>query len=497
MAINISDPTNPGAPVHKALSSNAYDVYVSGDYAYVADGSFGLAVINISDPTNLGTPVYEATNGNAWDVHVSGNYAYLADDTAGLAVIDISDPTNPGTPIYENTTGRAHGVYVSGDYAYIADDMVGLAVIDISDPTNPGLPVYGPSLHDTRGIYVSGDYAYIADGAFGLAVIQVRKRVDMEDPILSNVPSNFNVVEGYTGQSLSWTATDTNPDNYTIELIGTGIVVPSTPWINNSPAVYNIPDGFNLGSYIYMVNFTDDYGNSIVDNVTLTVENAPILTSIPNDLTVEFGYTGQSLSWKATDVHPYNYTIELQGTGIVVGPTNWTSGLVITYNIPDGFTVGAYIYIVNFTDDYDNSITDSVTFTAEDTTDPVIFSSSNDITTEVGYTDLAIWWIATDIFPDTYTIEMVGIGIVVGPITWTSHSPINYEIPNEFAPGVYNFTITLTDDSGNTASGTITVTITSTYPGGIPFGDTFLVITVLSIFGLLFAKKRKIVRKSG
>jgi len=72
----------------------------------------------------------------ALDVFVSGNYAYVADGY-GLAVIDISDPTNPGSPVYENATEGASGVYVSGDYAYVTSSAR-LAVVDISDPTNLG-----------------------------------------------------------------------------------------------------------------------------------------------------------------------------------------------------------------------------------------------------------------------------------------------------------------------------------------------------------------------
>jgi hypothetical protein len=244
---------------------------VSGDYAYVADGLSGLAVIDISDPTNPGTPVYEDTTGFAIGVYVSGDYAYVADHSYGLVVIDISNPTNPGTPVYEDTTGAALGVYVSGDYAYVADGLSGLAVIDISDPTNPGTPVYEDTTGAALGIYVSGDYAYVADDISGLAVIQIRKRVDKEDPIISNAPSDFTVEAGYTGQSLSWTATDANPDTYTIELIGTGIIVTSTPWASNTPVVYNIPDGFALGVYTYNITFTDESGNSISNTVTVTI----------------------------------------------------------------------------------------------------------------------------------------------------------------------------------------------------------------------------------
>ena len=120
-------------------SGDAHGVYVSGDYAYVADGWEGLAVIDVSDPTNPGTPVYENTPGDARGVYVSGDYAYVADGWEGLAVIDISDPTNLRTPVYENTPGFASGVYVSGGYAYLAD-IWGLVKIDFSEPIDPGTP---------------------------------------------------------------------------------------------------------------------------------------------------------------------------------------------------------------------------------------------------------------------------------------------------------------------------------------------------------------------
>jgi len=387
---------------------------------------------------------------------------------------------------------------VDGDYAYVADDASGLAVIDISSPTNPGTPVYEDTTGNAYDVYVSGDYAYVADAFSGLAVIQVRERVDWEEPVITIAPSDFSAEQGYTGKSISWTAIDSNPDTYTIELQGTGLVAGPTVWASGAAINYNIPEGFGVGTYEYFVNFTDDYDNSIIDSVNFTVEvNAnPVITISPENINAEFGYSGQSISWTATDTDPGTYTIELQGTGIVASPTVWTSGVAIIYNIPDGFGLGTFFYTVNFTDDYGNFITDSITFTVEDTTDPVITFSSNDITIEIGYSNLNISWTATDIFPGTYTIELIGSGIVIGPITWSSGSPIAYGIPDGFAPGVYKFNITLTDDSGNYASGTITVTITGGTPGGIPFGNTFLIITVLSIFGLILAKKRQIVSKS-
>ncbi len=73
-------------------------------------------IINIERP-EVSSVYYEDTTGSAMGVYVSGDYAYVADSASGLAVFDISDPTNPGTPVNEDTPGVARDVYVSGDYA--------------------------------------------------------------------------------------------------------------------------------------------------------------------------------------------------------------------------------------------------------------------------------------------------------------------------------------------------------------------------------------------
>jgi len=462
--IDISDPTNPGMPVYQNTGGWAYDVYVSGDYAYVADGTYGLAVIDISDPTNPGIPFYEDTTGSSIDIYVSGDYAYIADDASGLAIINISDPTNPGTPIYEDTIGPSIGVYVSGDYVYLADGTSGLVVINITDPTNPGMPVYEDTTGYAYGIQISGDYAYMAVGSHGLAVIQVRKRVDMVNPAIIDTPSDLTVESEYMGQVLSWTATDANPDSYTIELQGAGIVVGPIVWTSGNAINYNIPDGFSVGSYLYTVNFMDDYGNFITESVTFTVEDTtnPTIINTPNDLAVEFGYMGESLSWTAIDANPNVYTIELQGTGIVTGPTAWISGNATNYNIPNGLSIGFYIYTVNFTDDYGNFITDNVTLTVEDTTSPTITNAPNDFTVEQGYTGEGLAWMATDVNPGTYTIELQGTGIVVGPTVWTNIDFIDYGIPDGFGVGSYIYTVNITDAYDNSVTDIVTFTVEDT-----------------------------------
>lgn len=287
--------------------------------------------------------------------------------------------------------------------------------------------------------------------------------VDDIKPVITAFPSNFTVEYGYTGQSLSWTATDLHPDTYTIELQGTGNVVNSTAWVNNTAVIYDIPDDFDLGDYIYIINFTDKGNNGRTSNVTFTVEDttSPSITNAPNDFSVDFGYTGQSISWTATDPHPFNYTIELQGL-LVAGPTNWTSGEAITYNISDGKAVDIYNYRVNFTDDLDNPITDNVTFTVQTPSPPNITDTPSDFAVEYGYSGESLSWTATDNHPINYTIELQGTGIVEGPTAWVSGNAITYNILTGYAIGDYIYLVNFTDDKGNYTTDSVTFTVQDT-----------------------------------
>ncbi len=284
---------------------------------------------------------------------------------------------------------------------------------------------------------------------------------DTLDPIIIDAPSDFNIEFGYTGINISWTATDLHSHIYTIELQGSGIVAGPDSWSNNTPINYTIPDGLDVGVYIYTINFTDSYGQFATDTVIMTIDDTigPTITDTPSDFNIEFGYTGISISWTATDPHPNTYLIELQGFGIVAGPDSWLSNTPINYTIPDGLNVGEYIYTVNFTDNYGNFATHTVTMTIEDTIDPVITDAPSDFTVDYGYSGVNISWTATDPHPNTYTIELQGSGIVAGPASWSSGVAIVYIIPEGLSSGEYIFTINFTDAYGNSIADTIAITV--------------------------------------
>ena len=148
-------------------------MFISGNYAYIADGANGLLIIDISNP---GNPTFVGNYGEiafACDLYVSGNYAYVAADQAsGLQIIDITSPESPNFVGWYDTPGYAKDVYVFETHAYVADLNAGLQILDIA---NPETPIFVRSYNiegNANGVYVSGKYAYVAADDSGLQIIQ-------------------------------------------------------------------------------------------------------------------------------------------------------------------------------------------------------------------------------------------------------------------------------------------------------------------------------------
>ncbi|MFA5061839.1 MAG: Ig-like domain-containing protein [Patescibacteria group bacterium] len=210
--------------------SGSSHVFVSGNYAYVANSLNGLNVINISDskhPLPIWTPLNTA---NYADVYVIGKYAYIVDQGANsLKIFDISSSTNPtvvGSVDLVNIT-NPNRIVVSGKFAYVISanggniinvanpagptfstklsisprqiqpagnniallDNNNFTIMDFSDPANPRT-IGSVQVNDAQDFKVSGNYAFLA-GTGGLQILDI-----------SN-PANPHSVAALTAGSLS------------------------------------------------------------------------------------------------------------------------------------------------------------------------------------------------------------------------------------------------------------------------------------------------------
>lgn len=171
-------------------STSILDFYVYGHYVYmimsltyfdwVWGGSHYLMIIDVSDRTNpieVGTYTYKTVP--SWyrdaatyydvQVYVMGDYAYIADDD--LRIIDITDKGHPIAVGLHETPGPACGLCVIQDHAIVSDGS--LRIVDIDDKAHPVEAGFYGHPYPVQDISISGDYAYVAMGGGGFKIVNI------------------------------------------------------------------------------------------------------------------------------------------------------------------------------------------------------------------------------------------------------------------------------------------------------------------------------------
>ncbi|MFH1896998.1 MAG: PQQ-binding-like beta-propeller repeat protein [Candidatus Desantisbacteria bacterium] len=205
---DISNPYKPRLLGGFDSSGSAQGVFVRGNYAYLADGVEGLRVVDITDPTapkEMGGVAPRNPQGvkkpqkdegvqpGAMDVYVTGNYAFVACGIGGVQIVDVTDPTKPNAGKDDRhgfdvpAGGIAGGVFVVGNHVFVACGNVGLQVLEVQDffPTTIGVNgstgIVQLGIVDTPGCAmdlwilpnVSSQYVFVADEKGGLRIIDV------------------------------------------------------------------------------------------------------------------------------------------------------------------------------------------------------------------------------------------------------------------------------------------------------------------------------------
>lgn len=129
-------------PIANYYTDKAKDVYIHGNYAFVANGFNGMKIINIENPANPFS-VSDCLQGNgATELLVDNGIAYVR-TYYGFKIIDVSDVYNPnelGGVMWPNYVEEdvLYAIEKYGDYLYIGGDWFSnILVYDVSDPNNP------------------------------------------------------------------------------------------------------------------------------------------------------------------------------------------------------------------------------------------------------------------------------------------------------------------------------------------------------------------------
>ena len=343
--LTVADISNPSQPFEVSsveTPGRALTIDVVSNFAYVADESGGLRVFNISDPINPTEVGSFDTVNEAWGVTISGDNAYVAVESDGLQILDISDPANPTEVSRIDTPGNTVNVRVSGNYAFVADYTGGLRILDISDPANPVEVSFLSAQDEIWDIDFKGTHAYVAD--HGLRVI------DISDPVNPTEVSYFETSDSAWDVTVSGNYAYIAADNAGIRTID--VSDPANPM---ETGYFNTPDPaygvLSEGEYVYIA--AEESGVYIIRNQSDDDVTPP---AVPTGLSASLVNGQITLTWDANSVPDlaeyrlYRFALPQEQTELVATISAGTE----TYTDTDVVNGRTYSYWVSSVDQNGN-----------------------------------------------------------------------------------------------------------------------------------------------
>ena len=389
------------------------------------------------------------------------NFTLVAYDESGLnskyqVNVTVEDQTNP---IFSSTPS---------DFLYSLS-TTGNTITWIATDSHPDTyVVYRDSSQIKSGSWVSsgsiivnidglsaGTYNFtieIQDQSGNRATDQVNVTVS-GSPVIEASTSSYSYTNDTTGNMLSWTIYDANPDMYII--YNETVPIQSGSWSNGISVNINI-DGLAIGSYNFTIFANDTDGLTDTNQINVYVSDIPVLGTSPGDIIYNEGdASSYSLIWGATDSLPDVFNITRNGVSVLTGSWNNTGTVKIYVN---GLSKGKYTYTITFYDQSGNTISDTALVSVNDNTPPQFDSTPNDATYSESTGGNTVVWSVTDNYPDYYYIQQNGVNIT-GELSWNSVADISYNIPSSLVYGTYTYVIYVYDQSGNMVSDSVTITI--------------------------------------
>ncbi|MHA2401637.1 MAG: hypothetical protein ACXADH_01490, partial [Candidatus Kariarchaeaceae archaeon] len=277
----------------------------------------------------------------------------------------------------------------------------------------------------------------------------------IQSPILVSHPENYTYREFTSGNDLIWELFDSDPKGYDIYFEGTK--VDAGFWDTTTPIIYNV-DGLGLGEYNVTMFAYDLEGHTKMDTVFVTVIDGtpPVFSQIANDMIYAFGSTGNQLLWNATDeLLPGSYKIWQDNSLVDFGP--WANPTLISMQT-DGLPLGNHNFTVEVFDAADNVIRITAFVTVVDDNEAPFFTAVPGNTTyNEGLSNNEITWVGSDLFADTF--QLLRNEIQIHEDTWDDGVPIIINTDG-LSKGIYNYTLILSDTSGNVTADTAFVHVT-------------------------------------
>ena len=398
------------------------------DITQTNDAGNCSAVVNWTAPTaadncGIDSMTGDAASGDTFPVGTT-TVTYTATDingnsTASTFTVTVTDdevPVISGMPT--NITQTADAGQCTADVTWTAptaSDICGIASFT-ADATSGDAFAVGTTTVTYTAIDVNGN---TATGSFDITV------TDDEDPAIAGTPANITQSNdaGICGAAVSWTA-PTGTDNCTVASL---------------TSTHSSGDTFAVGTTTVTYTVTDLAGNTATSSFTVTVtdDEAPVISNVPADFTVltDAGLSTAVVTWPEAPAPDPEASDNC-------GVTSFTS----THASGDTFNEGITTVTYTAMDAAGNTTTSSFTITVSDGEAPIINGNPADITqtADAGACSAVVY----------YTAPTATDNVAIASFSGDAASG------DTFPVGTTTVTYTAIDDAGNTTTSDFTVTIT-------------------------------------
>lgn len=171
-------------------SSSFFDLTIQGNYAYILDYDYGLAIFNITDSTNIQKTNDLVLNDYAYtNFYLTDDYVYIYEESIGLQIYDVSNPLAPSNVTkYEISGSTINDLLIKGNNAFVLHSK-SFDILDISNLleiqlvgryTTELVPLFD-------SISVDGNFAYLTSirsgELFGRDPLFIVDITNLESPI--------------------------------------------------------------------------------------------------------------------------------------------------------------------------------------------------------------------------------------------------------------------------------------------------------------------------
>lgn len=276
--------------------------------------------------------------------------------------------------------------------------------------------------------------------------------------IIMTLPTNSATLNG---------GASADPDGTIASYSWTKISGPSSYNIANANSVSAALTGLAAGTYVFRLTVTDDKGASATDDVNVIVNNTgtpanqPPVANAGIDIAITLPSNSVSLNGSASG--DPDGIIAKYAWSKVSGPSQFLinspgSALTIVSNL----AAGTYVFRLTVTDDKGATANDDITVVVNAAVSPgnqsPLADAGDDVTVQLPNAGVTLDGTASR-DPDGTIISYKWVKIS-GPTQFTLSTPTSSTtVLSNMAPGVYIFSLTVTDDKGATGTDTVTVNV--------------------------------------